>query len=187
MSEYDFLSLENVKDFFDNLDHEQAVQGLTVMRPYLLTVISADQLEALIKAVDDASFDEFVKVMHQADEQGITVFASIDFNDAEEEIYNQLPSADTESLIEVMRCYEALEDNNYSGSELNNIAFVSSEHFESYIRDTEIDAGNIASHLEKYIDWEDFADDVRRSDYGSVEIDAPNLLGGASIEYFYRK
>lgn len=184
-----FFSLSDIKNAFIELEHSKVLEDLKTLHPYLITVIPEPVLLEISLAVGAVDFDEFIAAVHEADSEGITWFDHLNVNDVPEELLNATNEQGEliKALFEMVDLYEVLENNNYSGGDIDGIAFIAEDYFTSYIRESENETNSIPDHLQEYINWEDFAHRVRNADYGGVKIPVSHVFKLNNPEFYYRK
>lgn len=180
----DFLSVANLKEFFDDFDHDALVAELQATQGYLLTLVNQSAIDAVIDAVKAADFSQFVSAMRVTDETGLTLNDVMDVNDILGEFEDDL--INLVKALELMELYEMLEDNNYSGMDLDGVAFINAEHFEQYVKDEATENGWVAEHIADCVNWSDYAHKMKMQ-YGSAGIECPNLLNADVSEFYYPK
>ena len=172
-----FLSTSNLEDFFNEFDHKALVTELNSVHDYLTSIIDEKVVHSLIAAINNSDFKKFIKAMQESNEVGHTFHSIIDFEDQ----YLHVSKA-----IELMELYEALEDHNYTSCEIDGIAFIEAEYFETYIKEQAIENGDVVEHMVDCVNWSDYAHKMKQQ-YGSVDMECPLLLGKTNLEFFYPK
>ena len=186
-----FLSLSEVHNLFADLDHLNTVEDLKVIHPFLISVMPEEVALKIRTAVENQNFDTFIEAFHEADEHGITWFDHLNLSDLNHDLLTATHEDGVflKQLLQIVELYEILENNNYSGGEVDSIALISAPYFETFIRESEVEDGSVSSHLQDYVDWGTFAHNVRNADYGSVNVseEIRHTLQLENTEFYYRK
>ena len=184
-----FLSLSDLTAAFSDLDQASTIQDLMAVRPFMISVMPESVVLNICASIEALDFDAFITAFHESDEHGVTWFDHLDLSDMPDHLLKETQDSalNLKKLIELVELYEVLENNNYSGMDLESVAFIAESYFEQYMRDCQVEEGSVANHLVDYVDWSTFAHNVRNADYGAVKVNAPHTLQIEDADYFYRK
>lgn len=184
----EFISVDTIKEFFDDFDLDALVAELKAVTPYLQTVATQEEIANLIVSTESESFGAFIAAMQSADSKGAPLHSRIDINDISDDLAAQVDKDLTEMVkaLEILAMYEMLEDNNYTGQDLQGVAFIHADHFQKYVQDEAIENSWVADHVSDCVDWSAYAHKMKMQ-YGSVDIQCPNLLNEDSSEFYYSK
>ena len=182
------ISVATAKELFEDFNHDALVAELKAATPYLNTIATPEEIKSLIVSVEAQSFGAVISALQSADADGSTFHSRIDINDIPDDMVADVDADLSEMVksLELMQIYEMLEDNNYTGSDLENIAFIHADHFEEYVQDEATDNDWVAEHVIDCVNWSDYAHKMKMQ-YGSATIECPNLLNESSSEFFYSK
>lgn len=178
----EFLSIETLKEQFGNENLDCLLESLNDLRKQAITLIDAEKYDALVSAVANQDYDATMTAIQAIDKEHNTVLVHLqDLDPAASGIDD---TTEIDNLIELALVHEIILDHTYSAVESTTLIATSS--FVDFIRECELDAGNIASHLIEYVDWKNYAEQGT-IDYEEVEISAPNTLGLDNETFYCRK
>ena len=182
------ISVDTIKSFFNDMDLEALVEELNAVTPYLQTIATQEEISNLIVSTEADSFDAVITALQSANSTGLTLHSRICINDISDDLASPVDKDLTEMVkaLEIIAMYEMIGDNNYTGAAIENVAFIHANYFQEYVQEEAIENGWVADHVSDCVDWSAYAKKMEMQ-YGSVEIDCPNLLNENSSTFFYPK
>lgn len=177
-----YLTTETLKKYFNQENLNLLVEDLRALRKQAITLIDADVYDALVNAVANEDYDATMSAILSSDDQEI--MALDHFLDLDPSASGVEDSTNIDNLIELAEVHVLIID--HSCNAIEETTLIAVTHFSDHIREIEVGAGNIASHLEQEFPWGKYAE-TAAIDYEQVKVKAPNTLGLDSANFYIRK
>lgn len=170
-----FITVDIIFKKFLELDQENLISKLNEVKAFIMSEsgCTEENFASLITAIENNETEKLFSLLLNLN------IEYVDLGDS-----NLDDMGDLTEFFELLAVYVELSNKCY-GDNLNSVTFIGADYFADYLKQGEIDQGNIAEHLISNMNWEKFADEVR-IDYSSLNINAPNALGIDDAEYLVR-